>query len=289
MILDQIHSGSRFFEVQVITPDYFRALGIPLLKGRGLTEQDAERSVPVAVVNETFVRRLLGGADPIGRQLRNGASNHDRHTIVGVVRDVPDRTLSGEIEPEAYFSYRQEPFWTRHLVLRTMSAPMGLVASVREIIRSAEKSRPVLSIQTMEERLASSINPQRFQTTLITLFSAVGLILAAVGIYGVVSYSVAQRVREFGIRMAVGAQREDILHLVVRQALALVAVGLGLGLCGALALTRVLKSFLFQVGTMDPATYVAVSVFLAGVALFASYVPARRAARIDPMVALRYE
>jgi ABC-type antimicrobial peptide transport system permease subunit len=141
----------------------------------------------------------------------------------------------------------------------------------------------------MEDRLAGSITPQRFQTTLITLFSAVGLTLAAVGIYGVVSYSVTQRVREFGIRMTVGAQRGDILRLVTRQALWLLAAGLGLGLCGALALTRVLKSFLFQVGTMDTATFVVVSVFLAGVALFASYVPARRAAKVDPMEALRYE
>jgi putative ABC transport system permease protein len=275
--------------IQVITPEYFRAMGIPLVKGRGLTEQDTEGSIPVAVVNETFVRRLLGGADPIGRQLLRGASNHDRHTIVGVVRDVPNRTLKGEIEPEAYFSYHQEPFWTKHLVLRTTTDSMGLVAAVREITSSAERNRPILAIETMEQRLARSITPQRFQTTLVTLFSVVGLVLAAVGIYGVVSYSVAQRVREFGIRLAVGAQRSDILRLVVRQALRLVAVGLALGLLGALALARVLKSFLFQVGTTDPVTFLAVSLFLTSVALLASYLPARRASRIDPIVALRCE
>jgi putative ABC transport system permease protein len=278
---------------QAMTPDYFRVMGIPLVKGRGITEQDTEGSLPVVVVNESFVKRCCGGVDPIGKVLvihwDNPSIPRRRSTVIGVVKDVRNQTLLNEIQPEAYYSYRQESFSADSLILRTASDPMRLAASVREVIRSVEKNRPILSIQTMADRLAGSITPQRFQTTLVTLFSAVGLILAAVGVYGVVSYSVAQRVREFGIRIAVGAQRGDILQLVVRQALCLVAVGLGIGLCGALALTRVLKSFLFQVGTIDLATYVAVSVFLAGVALFASYVPARRAAKVDPMVALRCE
>ena len=277
---------------QAMTPGYFRAMGMTIVRGRGLTEQDNAGALPVVVVNETFVRRCCGGIDPLGKQLVTHPVNiteQKHNTIVGVVKDVRNQTFLNEIEPEAYYSYRQESFSADSLILRTASERMRLAAAVREVIRSVEKNRPILSIQTMEDRLAGSITPQRFQTTLVTLFSAVGLILAAVGIYGVVSYSVAQRVREFGIRIAVGAQRGDILQLVVRQALWLVAVGLGIGLCGALALTRALKSFLFQVGTMDLATYVAVSVFLAGVALFASYVPARRAAKVDPMVALRYE
>ena len=277
---------------QGITPDYFRAMGIPLVKGRGIIEQDVEGAPLVVVVNETFVKRFLGDDDPIGKPLVHEFPMHEyhNHTIIGIVKDVRNQTLLNEIQPEVYFSHHQERAWGGdHLVMRTASERMRLAAAVREVIRSVEKNRPILSLQTMEDRLAGSITPQRFQTTLVTLFSAVGLILAAVGVYGVVSYSVAQRVREFGIRIAVGAQRGDILQLVVRQALWLVAVGLGIGLCGALALTRVLKSFLFQVGTMDLATYVAVSVFLAGVALFASYVPARRAAKVDPMVALRHE
>jgi putative ABC transport system permease protein len=279
---------------QVMTPDYFRAMGIPLLKGRGLTGQDTETLLPVVVVNETFVKRYCGGAEPIGKTLVIHWVKADiprrRSTIVGVVKDFRNQTLLNQIQPEAYYSYRQaEQFYGGGLIVRTASDPRRLAPAVREAIRSAGKDLAIVSLETMEARLARSITPQRFQTSLVTLFATIAMVLAAVGIYGVVSYSVAQRVREFGIRLAVGAERADILRLVVGQALWLVAIGLGLGLCGALALTRVLKSFLFQVGTMDLATYVAVSVFLGGVALLASYVPARRAARVDPMVALRYE
>jgi putative ABC transport system permease protein len=268
-----------------VTPDYFRAMGIPLVKGQPITERDAEGTPAVVVVNESFVRRLLGGADPIGKRL--GDEKH--HMIVGVVGDVKQGVLEQEMHPQVYYSSRQEQTGAKYLVVRTRTEPMQLAGSIRAVIRSVDKTRQIGSTQTMEDRIAHSIVPQRFQTSLVTLFSGVGLLLAAVGIYGVVSYSVAQRIREFGIRMAVGAQRRDILQLVVRQALWLVTIGVGLGLLGALALTRVLKSFLFQVGTTDPVTFVAVSVFLAGVALFASYVPARRAARVDPMMALRCE
>jgi putative ABC transport system permease protein len=209
--------------------------------------------------------------------------------VVGVVRDVRNQTLLNAIQPEAFYSYCQAALYGDKLIMRTASDPRRLAPVIRETIRSAARNLPILSIETMEERLAGSITPQRFQTNLVTLFAAIALLLAAVGIYGLISYSVAQRVREFGIRLAVGAQRSDVARLVIRQALGLVATGLGLGLCGALALTWVLKSFLFQVGTLDPATFVCVSVFLGGVALLASYFPARRAAKVDPMVALRYE
>jgi putative ABC transport system permease protein len=269
-----------------VTPDYFRAMGIPLLKGRGITEQDTKEAPPVAVVNETFVKQLLGGADPIGRRLLRG----QRHTIVGVVGDVKYGGLAQEIQPHAYCSYQQErTLPVRNLVLRVKSDPMPWAASVREVVRSVEKDRPILSLQTMEERIDSSIRPQRLQVILASLFSAVSLALAAVGIYGLVSYSVAQRVSEFGIRAALGARRADILQLAVRQALWLVAAGLGMGLLGVFGFTRVLRSFLFHVQPLDPATLATASLFLACVALLASYVPARRAARIDPMVALRYE
>jgi putative ABC transport system permease protein len=273
---------------QAMTPGYFRAMGISLLKGRGITERDVKGAPPVVVVNETFVNRYLGGADPIGKQLLH-VGGHKRRTIVGMVRDVRNQTLLMETQPEVYFSSHQETFWANHLVLRTESDPMRLAAPVREVIRSALGEDYPISIQTMEERLVHSIMPQRFQTALVALFSTIGLILAAVGIYGVVSYSVAQRVREFGIRIAVGAQRLDILQLVVRRVLWLVIVGLGLGLIGAVVFTRVLRTFLFEVEPLDPLTFISVSVFLGCVALLASYIPARRAAKIDPMEALRYE
>lgn len=278
---------------QVVTPDYFRAMGIPVVLGRGITGQDTESSLPVVVVNETFVKRYCGGADPIGKTLVVHWVNADiprrRSTIVGVVKDIRNQTLLNQIQPEAYYSYRQASFYADTLVVRTASDPRRLAPAVREVIRSAGKDLAVISMETMEARLAHSITPQRFQTSLVTLFATIALMLAAVGIYGVVSYSVAQRVREYGIRMAVGAQRGDIARLVVGQACGLSVIGLGLGLAGALVLTRVLKSFLFQVGTLDPVTFVVVSLFLGGVALLAGYLPARRAARVDPMVALRCE
>jgi putative ABC transport system permease protein len=277
---------------QTITPDYFRAMSIKLIKGRGITEQDIEGSLPVVVVNEAFVKHCSTGIDPIGKQLVTHPPNiayQQRNLIVGIVKDFCNQKLQNHIQPEAYYSYRQNAFSAENLILRTESDPTQLAPSIRKVIGSIEKDRPILSIETMEQRLAESIMPEGFRTTLLTLFSIIGLVLATVGIYGLVSYSVAQRVREFGIRMAVGARRVNILQLVVRQALRLVVLGIGLGLCGVLALTRVLKSFLFQVEIMDPITIIGVSIFLGSVTLLASYIPARRAAKIDPMEALRYE
>ncbi|MBN1505962.1 MAG: ABC transporter permease [Sedimentisphaerales bacterium] len=270
-----------------VTPGYFRAMGIPLLKGRDIAAEDTEQALPVAVVNETFVKRLLGGADPIGRRLTFGK----RHTIVGVVADVKLGGLDEETQPQVYHCYLQEQrtLPATYLVVRTVSDPMSLAASVRQIVRSVEKDKPILSVGTMQERIDRSVLPQRLRTRLLGVFASAGLLLAMVGVYGMVSYSVAQRVREFGIRRALGAREATIIRLVVRQALWLVAVGLSLGLAGAAAFARLLKTFLFQVQPLDPVIFAAVPVFLAAVILLASYVPARRAARIDPMVALRCE
>ncbi len=271
---------------QAVTPDYFQAMGITVLKGRGIMEQDRAGAPLVAVVNEAFVNRHLRGADPVGKLLVDGDT---RYTVVGVVKDVLNQTLLQKAYPEVCYSYRQAIFWNGGLVLRTQSDPIRLAAPVRQVVRPTLGENSAVISETMEDRLAGSILPQRFQTALVALFSAIGLVLAAIGIYGVISYSVAQRIREFGIRIAVGARGADILQLVVRQALWLVAVGLALGLLGAVVLTRVLRTFLFEVEPLDPLTFVCVSAFLAVVALLASYLPARRAARIDPMVALRYE
>ncbi|NLZ05291.1 MAG: ABC transporter permease [Phycisphaerae bacterium] len=278
---------------QEVTPDYFRAMGVPLVRGRAITEQDVEGSPHVVVVNETFVKRVCGGVDPIGKELvihpDNPAIPRRRSIIVGVVRDVANQTLLGATEPEAYYSYRQGGIYADSLVLRIGSDPWPMVIPVRDAIQETIGKDHPIAIETMRERLAGSILPQRFQTIIIVLFSAIGLALAAVGIYGVISYSVAQRVREFGIRIAVGAQRAAIMRLVVRRALWLVAGGLALGLTGAVALTRVLRTFLFAVAPLDAVTFATVSIFLGSVVLLASYLPARRAAKVDPMVALRYE
>jgi len=277
---------------QEATPDYFRAMGVPLIRGRGITEQDVEGTLPVVVVNETFVKRVCGGVDPIGRELVTHPVNpsfQQRNTIVGVVKDVANQTLLGETRPEAYYSYRQEGIYADSLVLRTSSDPWPLAGPAREAIQAMIGKDHPITMETMTARLADSILPQRFQTIVITLFAAIGLVLAAVGIYGVISYSVTQRIREFGIRIAIGAQRTDILRLVARRALWVVAGGLALGLMAAAALTRVLQTFLFGVEPLDATTFAAVSIFLGSVVFLASYLPARRAARVDPMEALRYE
>ena len=284
--LPKVPGEQRLLYYNSVTSHYFQAMGITLLKGRGITEQDTKDSPPVAVVNETFVKRLLGGADPIGRKLMKG----QRHTIVGVVSDVKYGALAEEIQPHAYCSYQQErTLPVRYIVLRTESEPIQYVPLVREVIQTVEKDRPILSMRTMEERIAHSIMPQRFQTALVTMFSAVGLILAAVGIYGIISYSVTQRVRELGIRMALGARGRDVLTIVLQQGIKLTLIGLAIGLLGAFAVTRAIRSLLYNVSPIDPLTYVCVCSVLTSVALLASYLPARRAAKIDPMKALRYE
>jgi putative ABC transport system permease protein len=270
---------------KIVTPDYFRAMGMPLLKGRGITPQDLEGAPPVVVVNETFVKRLLGAADPIGRRL----ADNQRHTIVGVVGDARDLDLEKEAQPQVYYSHRQRRMMQTRLVIRTRSDPADQAGAIRAVIRSVEKDRPILSLRTMQERIDSSVMPQRFQTALAGLSAAISLILAAVGIYGVVNCSVAQRVHELGIRMALGASESDVLKGVLRQGLQLAGAGIGIGLAGAFALTRVIASLLYGVQSTDAATFVCVSLLVAAVALLACYLPARRAARTDPIAALRYE
>jgi putative ABC transport system permease protein len=280
-----------FFAVDV---GYFKAMGIPLVKGRDFSDRDQHKSPPVIIVTETFARQFFPGEDPIGKRIQPGISTFDgehatMREIVGVVGDIRNVSLSAVSKPAFYEPQTQVPFNQMVVVARTTNDPRGLVSAFTKEVGAMDKDLPLFSVKTVEEYLATSVAAPRFNTTLLSIFATVALILTIVGLYGVMSYSVAQRTQEIGIRMALGAQTRDVLKLVVGQGLILVVLGLAIGIAGAFALTWLIASLLFGVTTRDPITFVAVSVALALVALLACYIPARRAAKVDPMVALRYE
>jgi putative ABC transport system permease protein len=288
---------------QGVTPDYFRAMGIPVLQGRTFTESDAFETSRVAIITESLARRYFPNVDPIGRRIYPGRLNPnevgqpDRWTtqsqwtsIVGVAADVRDLSLNPEVESNIYVPYWQFPMQGPTLFLRTAGKPSNLAAtSVYAEVKSLNKNLPAPKIQTMNERLSDIVAQPRFQTLLLSLFGLLTLVLVSAGIYGVVSYSVAQRTQEIGVRMALGAQGRDVLKLVVGQGMKLALIGMGVGLIGAFILTRLMEHLLFGVSATDPLTFAVVASFLAAVALLACYIPARRAMKVDPMVALRCE
>jgi putative ABC transport system permease protein len=279
-------------DLYITTPGYLRIMAIPLVKGRELAEQDSETALMVALINETMARELWPNQDPLGKRIKFPGSEkrpQPWRTIVGVVSDVNQFALDKKPSMQIYLAEAQSPTSFMTLVVRTVSDPKTMIASVREEIRAIDPDQAVYGIATMEQLLSDSISLRRFSMLLLIGFAAVALTLAALGIYGVVSFSVSQRTHEIGIRMALGATRGDIVKLVVSQGMALTLVGVAAGMIAAFGLTRLMTSLLYGVSATDPVTFAVISVILTGVALGACFVPARRATNVDPMVALRCE
>jgi putative ABC transport system permease protein len=273
----------------VACPNYFRTMGIPILKGREFTPQDTVSAPGVIVVNETMARAFWPKANPVGRAIRLGGSDGPRLTVVGVVGDVHYLGLDAPVRRQFFRPYTQAGWPVMTVVVRAIHAPATFATPVKKAVANVLPDWPVSGFQTMEEIVHDSTGSRRFPMLLLSLFSAVALVLAAVGIVGVVGHTVTQRTHEIGLRMALGAGTVDVLRLVVSGNMVWVLGGLAAGLAGAAGLTRLLSGMLYGVRPLDPAVLGSVSVLLAAVALFASYLPARRAARIDPMTALRCE
>ncbi len=272
----------------VATPDYFHALQIPLVAGRAFTDQDTEQTPKVLIVNESMARQLWPGESPVGKRITIWRDEKFPREIVGVVGDTK-RLLDTEAGSQMYVPFAQDSDWGMSLVIRTNGDPAASTAAVRSEIKSLDKGIPVYNVKTMNEVLALSVGPRRTPMLLLSAFAGVALLLAMIGIYGVTAYHVTQRTQEIGIRMALGAQMRDVVSLVLKGGMALAFIGIGLGLVGAFALTRLMSSLLFGVQPTDRGTFALVSASLLVTALIACYLPARKATKVDPLVALRYE
>ena len=275
----------------IVSPTYFRTLGIPVLAGRTFTEQESGDSVTVVMVNETMKKLHFLGEDPVGRRMRWGCTGPQCPwmTVIGVVKDTKQDGLDEFVRPEVYTSYLQQPRLGLMIAVRTERDPLAVAASLRSIVQSLDRDIPLAGVATMDQLSAESIATRRFNTLLLGIFSSLALVLALVGIYGVMSYNVSQRQQEVGIRMALGARGHDVLRLVLREAMTLAGIGIVLGVVLSLFVTRLLQTLLFEVSATDPATFAVTAGLLTLVALAASYIPARRAAGVDPVVALRSE
>jgi putative ABC transport system permease protein len=282
------NSEDQMIAYRVISPDYFRTMAIPLLKGRYFSPQDVKGDVGVTIVNQAMVDRYFPGEEPLGKRLIIDYGQKIPREIVGVVGNVKHYGLDASVKSESYVPLADDPWRVMSFALRTNSDPSGFAATVRRAVLSVDKDMPVYDIKTMDQRIAASFSQRRSQVFLITLFAALAFLMAVVGIYSVISYSVSQRIQELGIRMALGARPSDILKLVIREGLLLCVVGLAIGLAGTFAFNRLLANLLFGVSAFDPIVFISVPLVLMLSSLSASYVPALRATRVDPTIALRY-
>jgi putative ABC transport system permease protein len=278
--------------IRCVTPNYFTAMRIPLLQGREFTERDEASATKVLIVNQAFAQQFFPGENPIGQRILAGIANAGEppmREIIGVVGNVKFEDLTTEFSPESYIPYGQLQFGSITIVVRSSKDPQGLAKPIASAVQSLDKDLPTYASKTVEQYLDGTIAVPRFNTFLLAIFAALAMVLTAVGLYGVISYTVAQRTHEIGIRMALGAQPGDMMRLVVGQGMRLALFGVGVGFIAALGLTRFLSSLLFGVSSTDPVSFAAVVAMLFTVVLLACYIPARRAMRVDPMVALRYE
>lgn len=277
-------------DVRVTDPGYLNAMGVPLLRGRNFTDIEASEAKHVALISESMVRQHFPGEDPIGKRITVPMSEKPMPTeIVGIVGDVKYESLVDEARPTVYLPHPELTYSFMTLVIRTTGDPAEMAPAVRSELLAIDPEQPVSDLRTMNQVMAETLSRARFNTLLLGLFAGLATLLAAVGIFGVMNYSVTMRTHEIGIRMALGAQQDKVLMLILRQGLLLTLVGIGIGLAVALALTRVLSGLLFGVNATDPATFAAIVLLLAVVSLIACYIPARRATKVDPMIALRYE
>jgi len=279
--------GSPSAETRIVSGDYFHCLGIPLVQGRTFTPQDSEQSQRVVLVNREFVRCYLPDREPMGQVIDFGGSHR---TIVGVVGDVKIKTLRSNDYPAfIYLPLTQQCEYGMTFLIRTADDPLRWAGAARKVLWDIDPSQPILYTETMDQLVLKSISVERFCAVLLTAMAGVALLMALVGLHGVMAFAVTERRNEIGIRMALGARDKEILRLILQKAIVLTLIGLLIGLACTLALCRLMASLLYRVGVYDPATFVLIPMLLFAVAVLACYLPARRAARIDPMVALRYE
>lgn len=271
-----------------VGPDYFHTMQVPLLAGREFTERDTYEAPAVGIINQTMARRHFPGEEPIGQRLLLVRENQAIE-IIGVTGDVRRFEADDAVEPEIYYAYMQRPRWASYFAIRTDNDPSSYVPALRSRMLSIDKDVPVVNVATLDRLVSTALRAPRFNTALIVVFAGLALLLASVGLYAVISYSVTQRTHEIGVRMTVGAGQRDIFKLIVGQGMVLTLIGVAIGLAASFALTRVMSSLLFDISPTDPLTFAGISLLLTCVALSACYVPARRAMRVDPMVALRHE